>query len=220
MLRGDGRFDFGELAFEGAATGLGTFATTSGLLGAHFSQRAFAKGHRFDGDVFVLLSPKHVERYAQLIAQFLYDRLLGAKRKLSLETVMSHRSKLDLMRRAKERGYKVYLYFVATSDVDINVQRVSIRVSQGGHDVPAKKIRERYSRTLALLPEAFDIVDTAYFWDNSTEQAVLFCEMTRKHGKRVWKWLHAPPAWFASCLSKLPRAERHRIIDGLLDLPE
>lgn len=66
---------------------------------------------------------------AQLIAQFLYDELLTAKRNFSLETVFSHPNKLELMKRAKAMGYKVYLYFISTEDPAINVQRVKdIRV--------------------------------------------------------------------------------------------
>lgn len=48
------------------------------------------------------------------------------------------------MREARERGYRTYLYFVSTEDADINVNRVAIRIREGGHPVPPEKIRDRH----------------------------------------------------------------------------
>jgi predicted ABC-type ATPase len=72
----------------------------------------------------------------------------------SFETVMSHRSKVNFMIRADDAGYEVTIYFVCTSDPEINVSRVENRVSRGGHDVPHERVVGRYWRTLELLPYA------------------------------------------------------------------
>ena len=53
---------------------------------------------------------------------------------------MSHPSKLDFIKSAKEQGFRIYLYFVALNDPEMNKGRVETRVLQGGHDVPANKI--------------------------------------------------------------------------------
>jgi predicted ABC-type ATPase len=57
---------------------------------------------------------------------------------------MSHPSKVDIMIRAVDSGYDVTVYFVCTSDREINVKRVEHRVSLGGHDVPRERIVARY----------------------------------------------------------------------------
>jgi predicted ABC-type ATPase len=93
-------------------------------------------------------------RQAQAIADFQRDRCLADKSSFSFETVMSHPSKVNFMIRADDAGYDVTLYFVCTSDPEINIRRVENRVRRGGHDVPHERIVARYWRTLELLPHA------------------------------------------------------------------
>jgi predicted ABC-type ATPase len=64
---------------------------------------------------------------------------------------MSHFSKIDFMRKASENGFKVYCYFVCTSDPDINLNRVANRIQQGGHAVDPEKIVSRYLDHLDIL---------------------------------------------------------------------
>jgi predicted ABC-type ATPase len=85
----------------------------------------------------------------------------------AFETVMSHESKLDLLRDSRKAGYRNYLYFVSTGDPGINVERVRQRIREGGHPVPENKVIERYFRCMALLPEALRLCERAYLFDNS-----------------------------------------------------
>ncbi|GHT77887.1 hypothetical protein FACS1894104_0230 [Actinomycetota bacterium] len=64
------------------------------------------------------------------------DALLLKKVSFGFETVGSHKSKVELLIKAKKLGYNVILLFVATEDPEINIRRIKHRVSQGGHDVP------------------------------------------------------------------------------------
>ena len=73
---------------------------------------------------------------AQEIADFHRNRCLMNGISLSFETVMSHPSKIEFMIRANDAGYDVTLYFICTSDPEINIRRVENRVSLGGHSVP------------------------------------------------------------------------------------
>lgn len=91
---------------------------------------------------------------AAWVAELLRTSLLTARKTLTFETVMSHQSKLDFLRDAQARGFRTYLYFVATNDPNINVARVRARVAAGGHAVSAEKITERYHRSLARLGPA------------------------------------------------------------------
>jgi predicted ABC-type ATPase len=45
---------------------------------------------------------------------------------------------------------------------------VQARKMQGGHNVPADKIRSRYKRSMDLMFDASLIADQSYFFDNST----------------------------------------------------
>lgn len=196
-------YDLMPFGLELGADRFLAFARGCGLLDKELTVDRLTHGVRW--------TSKHVrseptlpkDRVAQLIAQFLYDELLKAKKKFSFETVFSHPNKLELMRRAKAAGYKVYLYFVSTEDPAINVQRVKeIRVKQGGHDVPKDKIISRWSRTMMNLPEALSIAYHAYLWDNSKHgSAQLFCELKRADAGSAWRIDPPVPIWFLPYLS-------------------
>jgi predicted ABC-type ATPase len=106
-------------------------------------------------------------REAQRLADKSRAECLSAKKSFSFETVMSHPSKIDLMREARQGGYHVMLAFVAVSDPGVNVGRVAARVSQGGHNVPEDRILARYKRTLALLSRAILASDKSILFDNT-----------------------------------------------------
>jgi predicted ABC-type ATPase len=61
----------------------------------------------------------------------------------------------------------VRLIYVLLRSVELNIERVKLRVAKGGHDVPAGKIVERRSRSLAQLPWFLDQADQAWLFDNS-----------------------------------------------------
>ena len=110
-------------------------------------------------------------KVAQEISEIRRQQALDERRSLSFETVLSHPSKIDFMRDAKDKGYDVSLYFVGTDDPLINLQRVENRVENGGHDVPHDKILARYDRTMDLLPDAVKVTDQAFIFDNSDDKS-------------------------------------------------
>ena len=105
---------------------------------------------------------------------------------------MSHPSKLDFVKRAKEKGFKVYLYFVSLADPALNKHRVKTRVQEGGHDVDADKIEKRYYRTMSYLLSALKLVDDAYLFDNSKSEANMFAvkknDTLEIQGEYIPKW--------------------------------
>ncbi|MCA0350199.1 MAG: AAA family ATPase [Bacteroidetes bacterium] len=129
------------------------------------------------------------------LADFIRKKLLSNGLSFTFETVMSHESKLQFIKSAKELGYKIYLYFSATEDPKININRVGIRVSQNGHNVEDIKIEERYYRCLSLLKNAILLTDRAYIWDNSSIVAVLFAEITNGNDIKIIDEENVPN-WF------------------------
>jgi len=51
-----------------------------------------------------------------LLAAYLRDRFLAARLSFTFESVFSHPSKVEELRRAKDMGYRVYVYFIATAE--------------------------------------------------------------------------------------------------------
>ena len=129
----------------------------------------------FQGDKIVLAKEYQIEDYfVSFVTSYIWNQLLESSKKFTIETVMSHPSKLDFMRLAKEKGFKVYLYFVSLADPALNKHRVQTRVAQGGHPVDEKKIDQRYYRSMQNLFEALKIADSAYLFDNSASEPDLF----------------------------------------------
>lgn len=143
----------------------------------------------------VLTTNSRINSYtASLIAEFLRFILLKCEDTFSFETVMSHESKVSFLNKAKDCGFKTYLYFIGTKDPSINVNRVAIRKSKGGHDVEEIKILERYYKSLELLSKAFLNVDRAYIFDNSSDKGMQNV-LVEKNGNNVDIYVEDIPEW-------------------------
>jgi len=111
-------------------------------------------------------------------AEALRNALLDSGADFSFETVLSTERNLLLLRKAKERGYEVQCVYVLTCDENINVARVEARYAKGGHGVPEDKVRVRYHRALALLPQLLEICDKILIYDNSDKPTLIFSKET------------------------------------------
>ncbi len=114
--------------------------------------------------------------FAAFLADFIRQSLMNAGISFSMETVMSHPSKLDIMRLAHQKKFRIYLYYVSTESAEINIGRVRTRVKEGGHNVPDEKVRTRYVRSLDNLLEAIKLSNRAYLFDNSGKRYQLVAE--------------------------------------------
>ncbi|MDX1296656.1 MAG: zeta toxin family protein [Pseudomonas sp.] len=149
---------------------------------------------RVEGSKIDYRSVKVDSYFAAVIADFIRQQLLDRGESFTFETVMSHQSKIDILRRAQELGYRTYLYFVSTENPEINVDRVRIRVEGGGHKVEPDTVRARYAKSLELLPEAVACSNRAFIFDNSGASSVELAEITDGTGL---KYLTDDiPVWF------------------------
>jgi predicted ABC-type ATPase len=104
---------------------------------------------------------------AQAIADRRRAACIAERRSFSFETVMSHPSKVEVLHQARDAGFRVKLFFVGIDNPLTNIERVALRVAQGGHDVPADRIVPRWHRSMALLYDAIRASAEAYIFDNS-----------------------------------------------------
>jgi predicted ABC-type ATPase len=108
---------------------------------------------------------------AAAISDFLRYKMVQSNSSFSFESVFSHISKINELEIAKKANFKIYFYFITTSDPFINSHRIKNRVETGGHDVPNEKIHERYYRTMQNLYTAFKLSDRAYLFDNTSAKS-------------------------------------------------
>lgn len=178
---------------------------------ARFSQSAlFGKadggilkaGSRFEGTVLCL--PVAVNDYfTSFLSAYLREKMLDCCDRFTFETVMSHPSKVDYIRLAKSKGYRIYLYFVSLENPALNKERVAARVQQGGHSVPEDKITERYGRSMEQLLEAMRLADRAFIFDNSASEPKLLASVNAG-SMSLADGIEYIPSWF-----------KHYVIDRL-----
>ena len=105
---------------------------------------------------------------AAVKAEELRESMLDKHEEFTFETVLSTDRNLKLLKKAKEKGFFIRCIYVLTSDFKINVARVRMRESMGGHTVPEDKIKSRYYKALKLIPELIEICDIVHIYDNTT----------------------------------------------------
>lgn len=118
-------------------------------------------------DDVLVFSSKPDNYEIAIVTDFLRTKLLKTNNTFSFETVFSHKGKVDFIKKANSIDYRTYLYFFCTETVSINIDRVKQRVSQGGHDVPVNKIKDRYVSSLQNLLPAIRLAYKSYIFDNS-----------------------------------------------------
>ncbi len=117
------------------------------------------------------LYPEQPEQHsyeAAKIAEEIRINLLKEGRTFCFETVFSHPSKIDFVAQAKTYGYEVVLVFIHLTTVNLNMARISQRVSEGGHNVPDEKVIKRIPRTLKNVRDVIPLCDHIYLMDNSS----------------------------------------------------
>jgi len=156
-------------------------------LKAFFIQSTFSPVKRSEPDLFqkltveknVLTISTAVDSYlAADLAEFVRQCLVAQEISFTYETVLSFPDKIKFLEETRKKGYNVYLYFIATEDPDININRVNVRVAQNGHFVAPEIIRNRYYRSLNNLKNAVKQTNRAYIFDNTGTSANLVAEIT------------------------------------------
>ena len=117
------------------------------------------------------LSPFQPEQVAISAGRMMLTRiqeLLNNGDNFSFETTLSTRSFVETIHLARSKGYYTTLIFFYLESVELALDRVAIRVSEGGHNIEPAVIERRYNRGLVnLFNEFIDAIDKALIFDNS-----------------------------------------------------
>ncbi|MBQ2589239.1 MAG: zeta toxin family protein [Prevotella sp.] len=117
------------------------------------------------------LSPFNPESVAIEAGRLMLQRidfLLEKDTSFSIETTLSTKTYINLVRRAQEKGFSVRILFFWLNSPELAIRRVAERVAKGGHNIPEPIIRRRYTAGLKNLFNLFmDQVDYWDIYDNS-----------------------------------------------------
>ena len=117
------------------------------------------------------LSPFDPSRSAMDAGRVVLGRfrdLILRKADFAMETTLSGRSFLTLFHKMKRQGYELHLFYLWVSSPELALMRIADRVRHGGHDVPEREVRRRFSRSLKNLFQLYaPILDSWRIYDNS-----------------------------------------------------
>lgn len=116
------------------------------------------------------------------------------------ETVFSSEEKMDFLRKAKEAGFFIRIFYVCTESPLININRIAQRYLNGGHEVPISKTISRYFGSLRNLKEAIKIADRVYLYDNSVDNSAPRLILRTSDGKIAKQYTDDIPLWVKSTI--------------------
>ena len=94
--------------------------------------------------------------------------LIAAKAGFALESTLSGKIHVALIRQAKAQGYRVVLHDIVIGSAAQAVERVALRVRLGGHHVPEDDVRRRFDRSRRhFLTDYLPLADEWVLWDNA-----------------------------------------------------
>lgn len=136
-------------------------------------------------------------------ADALRRELVKQRESFVFETVFSDPvgDKLAFLKEAARADYTVVLCFIGTSGPKVSEERVAMRVSQGGHDVPTEKLVARFPRILANLKSALREVPHVWIFDNDDLRTPFRLVAVFENGRQV-KLEKPTPEWLRSLLPR------------------
>ena len=112
------------------------------------------------------------------------------------ETTLSGRRTEQTAKEARERGYRIRLYYIGLDTVEESLRRIENRVRKGGHDIPSKDVQRRFEGRFAARLAVRPYCDEATLFDNDNG----FVEVGSYRNGELRALVPHPPAWFADLL--------------------
>jgi len=101
------------------------------------------------------------------IAVKLIRKCISGDESFNQETTLTGNTIVTNIKKAKANGFKISLFYVGLNNVDLSIERVALRVIQGGHGVPEEDLRRRYANSFANLQAVLPLCDSVRIYDNS-----------------------------------------------------
>lgn len=95
----------------------------------------------------------------------------------AFETTLAGKTYIQLLRKLKQQGYVIHLFFLWIPSVELALVRIKDRVAQGGHNVPAIDVRRRFGRSVQNFWRAYrPLLDSWTAFNTSTAPPALIAK--------------------------------------------
>lgn len=115
------------------------------------------------------------------------------------ETTLSGARTERTIRRAKERGYTIRLYYIGLDTMEESLGRIRNRVAKGGHDIPKEDVERRFSTRFADVLRVLPYCDEARFFDNDNG----FVEVAEYRNGELIPRVSNPPRWLLELMGRV-----------------
>jgi predicted ABC-type ATPase len=106
-----------------------------------------------------------------------FRRFVSKRETFAVESTLSGKTYLALLKNAKRRGFQIYLHYLWLPNPSVAIARVHERVKKGGHDVPVADIRRRFIRSRAHFScDYAPLADRWAVWDSRPIPPTLIAE--------------------------------------------
>lgn len=136
--------------------------------------------------------PNNYQIEAAKQALKMYDDALNLGLNICLESTLAGRGTMARIKAAKDAGYYTIGFYIGLNSVDLNLERIAIRVARGGHDIPIDTVRRRFYESANNLINIKDNFDMLHVIDNSEEffslQYSIIDKQINYHVRNLKKW--------------------------------
>jgi len=120
------------------------------------------------------LSPLDADKMAFRASRIFLARIqevAGLRKDFAFETTLSGKAYVHTLRKMKELGYHITMFFLWIPNYQLALKRIQGRVLEGGHNVPEPIVRRRFKKTLQNLFHSYlPLLDYLMIFDNSLSE--------------------------------------------------
>ncbi len=174
-----------------------------------FNKRAGTRENMIVVDTDQIALEKNISNFSagKLVGKMLRKNL-SEQKTFAYESTLTANFDFRLCEQAKQKGYKINFIYVGLDSKETSQNRVSVRVKNGGHDIPAEDIVRRYQKSLNNLRKIIPQVDSAKIYCNSFND---YKEVAQFSQGKITKLSDSSPDWFRGLYSDATKAySKHR----------
>ena len=127
------------------------------------------------------------------------DQCLEKGISFTQETTLSGARTERTIRRAKERGYTIRLYYIGLDTMEESLGRIANRVAKGGHDIPKADVERRFQSRFTDVLRVLPYCDEARFFDNDNG----FVEVAEYRNGELMPRGSNPPRWLLELMGRV-----------------
>lgn len=115
------------------------------------------------------------------------------------ETTLCGHNIIKNIMTAKDKGYRIIVFYIGVETVEIAKHRIADRVKNGGHGIPDADVERRFKESFENLKLIIPYCDEIYFYDN-TEVFYRIAAITNGKDEIRHSGL---PSWFLNVMDNM-----------------